>query len=123
MACNSAVGEDMHPRACEAATAAEAAREQGKFWEFHDALYTINLNKGTKTVCSIADSLGLDHQKFETARVSEAARNKINRTVKLAGELGIMETPVVYINGKVAPDFKFKALDAIVRNILGMPVQ
>ena len=43
--CNEAVSVDRHPRACEAARAAEAARRQGKFWPFHDGLFASDLER------------------------------------------------------------------------------
>ncbi|MBA2744965.1 MAG: thioredoxin domain-containing protein, partial [Flavisolibacter sp.] len=101
--------------------AAEAARQQGKFWEFHDSAFRYNLDKGLVTVCSIADSLKLNHNQFEIYRTSEAARNKIARTVAQAKQLGILETPSVFINGKLLGDFKFKPVETVVRHILNMP--
>ena len=70
-ACNSAIANDVHPRACEAAMAAEAAKQQGKFWEFHDAAFSTDLNKVDETVCSNATRLNLDHKRFEENRISQ----------------------------------------------------
>ncbi|MEO7294070.1 MAG: thioredoxin domain-containing protein [Ginsengibacter sp.] len=104
-ACNSVIHDDVHPRACEAALASEAAKQQGKFWQFHDYLFHTNLDKLDVTVSSIAVKLGLDLNKFEEYRISKAAQNKIANTVQLANSLGIDGTPAVFLNGRPVNNF------------------
>ena len=88
-----------HEMAEPAARAALAAHEQGKFWEFHDKLFTApQLNAALFT--SIASSLGLDMARFETDMKSPAIRQKLNKDMLDAQKAGVTGTPTVYINGR-----------------------
>jgi protein-disulfide isomerase len=50
-ACNEAAEVDLHPRACEAAWAAQAAHRQNKFWSFHDSLFDSELGPDQDSDC------------------------------------------------------------------------
>jgi protein-disulfide isomerase/uncharacterized membrane protein len=117
-ACNNSIGEDVHPRACEIALASEAARQQGKFWEFHDAIFKSDMAAGKETVCSIAMRLGLNHQLFEKVRIGETAKHKVSQTVHLASQLGIDYTPAVYLNGRLVNDIRFGPVQLLIENTL-----
>jgi protein-disulfide isomerase len=121
MACNNTMSEDLHPRACEAAWAAEAARQQGKFWEFHNFIFRFDLNTGDRTLCSFADSVGLNHAQFETYRTSKAAMDKIARTVEQAKKIGVDGTPAIFVNGKEITDFRPIAFEPLLKHILENP--
>ena len=56
-----------HPYALKAAEAAEAAAEQGKFWEYHDKLFENQENLKDGDLKQYAEELGLDMKKFEDA--------------------------------------------------------
>jgi protein-disulfide isomerase len=113
-ACNSFVDKDVHPRACEAAFAAEAARKQEKFWEYHNSLFITNLSYFSKNVCSLADSLGLNHEKFERDRTSTEAMAKIKRTTTLANDLGVSGTPTVFLNGRQIKNFGLPSVKSLI---------
>src|SRR6185503_18390888 len=51
---------EKHPLALIAAEASEAAADQGKFWEFHDALYPEQPKLSRETILRVAADLGLD---------------------------------------------------------------
>lgn len=88
-----------HEMAEPAARAALAAHEQGKFWEFHDKLFTApQLNAAALT--SIASGLGLDMTRFDTDMKSPAIRQKVNKDMLDAQKAGVTGTPTVYINGR-----------------------
>ena len=53
-----------HKFARKAATAALAAHEQGKFWEFHDNLFKNYRNLDDAKIQEIAEELGLDMERF-----------------------------------------------------------
>jgi protein-disulfide isomerase len=86
---------EIHPFALDAAKAAESARLQGRFWDFHDALYSLNhLDKAGILEC--ANKTQLDMAKF-----NQAISDKAGRAVKLdraeASRLGINGTPSFFL--------------------------
>jgi protein-disulfide isomerase len=93
-----------HNNAMNAATAALAARDQGKFWEFHDMLFK-NYNKLTdKMISDIAVVLNLDRQKYEQARKAPEIINRISRDMNDGQKAGVRGTPVIFINGRTLRD-------------------
>lgn len=91
----------IHPEALPAAKAAWAAGQQGKFWEFHDALFTNQKQLGEALYRETAKSLGLDLQKFDRDRASQSANAAIEQDLALAEALGIDGTPFFIMNGSV----------------------
>src|SRR5262245_46741841 len=85
-ACNPGVKEiDLHPRACEAAYAAEAARKQGKFWAFHDKLFATNLRDETIGLDALAQETGLDPERFKADLDDISTQLKVHTDIGLAG--------------------------------------
>jgi protein-disulfide isomerase/uncharacterized membrane protein len=104
--CNPAVREDRHPMACASALAAEAARMQGKFHEFHDALFASAQPHTEEDLVRLAKETGLDLDRFNADRAGDEARKKVADDVELGNRLGVDETPCVFLNGRRAPDVK-----------------
>jgi protein-disulfide isomerase len=98
--CNSKMGHDLHPQACEAAYAAEAARKQGKFWEFHDAVFAADLSRGDEVLVSIAADIGLDTGQFNSDRNAKETIDKVRSDTDLANTLGVNATPTTFWNGR-----------------------
>lgn len=84
---------DIHPEATAAARAAWAAHRQGRFWEFHDALFAHQQALGDAEYRRIARGLGLDLARFERDRASPEAGAEIERDLALADRLGVSGTP------------------------------
>ncbi len=90
----------IHKFAIEAASGALAAHEQGKFWEFHDDLFTTpKLN--SKSIDNIAIKLGLDMEKYKKAKASQNVRQKIAIDMQDANKAGVTGTPTIFINGRL----------------------
>jgi protein-disulfide isomerase len=89
----------IHPEALPAARAAWAANKQGKFWAYHDALYTNQAKLSEAFYLETATSLKLDLKKFNADR--KIADNAIVEDFKLGRKLGIDGTPTFIINGEV----------------------
>ena len=98
--CNSKMSRDLHAQAYEAAYAAEAARRQGKFWEFHDAVFASDLSRGEEVLASIATEIGLDLERFDRDRKAEETIAKIQSDSDLANSLGVNGTPTTFWNGR-----------------------
>lgn len=89
----------IHDYAEQAALAALAAREQGKFWPFHDELFESKaLND--KVIESIAKKLGLDLKQFKKDMGSEKVQQQLNIDVNDANKAGVGGTPTLFVNGR-----------------------
>ncbi|MCC5634680.1 DsbA family protein [Nostoc sp. CHAB 5844] len=84
-----------HTESFPAAQAAWAAKQQGKFWEYHDALFENQKQLGETLYVDIAKKLNLDLAKFESDR--KLAQTAVEKDFKLANELGIAGTPFLVI--------------------------
>ncbi|MBF2066994.1 MAG: DsbA family protein [Calothrix sp. C42_A2020_038] len=85
-----------HPQAIAAAQAAWAAQQQGKFWEYEDALFTNQDKLGEQFYIETAKNLNLDLDKFAQDRA--IANNSIRKDVLLATQLGVSGTPFFVLN-------------------------
>ncbi|HVH65809.1 MAG TPA: DsbA family protein [Candidatus Acidoferrum sp.] len=92
---------EVHPHALHAAQAAEAAAEQGKFWEMHDLLFDRQRALADANLLTYAQELGLDEAGFTTDRSSEAVRSKIESDADSGESSGVRGTPTVFINGRL----------------------
>ena len=88
----------IHQMAMPAAKAAFAAREQGKFWEFHDRLFSVK-PLTAENITKIAEELHLDMARFQADMASAKVQGEINKDMLDAQKAGVTGTPTVYING------------------------
>lgn len=84
---------DIHPEALPAAKASWAALQQGKFWEFHNALFERQGNLNEQAYQEIATGLKLNLKAFDLDHNSFAATEAIAQDIKLANSLKIEGTP------------------------------
>lgn len=82
----------MHPFAYDAAIAAEAAGDQGKYWEMHDRLFESGYKLSKPELRDHAAALGLDRNKFE-ASVRDRAKAKVDADIELSKALEVRGTP------------------------------
>ena len=103
-----------HQFALKAAEAAEAAGEQGKFWEYHDILFENQENLKTEDLKRYAQDLELDIRKFEEALNSGKFKDKVTSDMDDGENLGVSSTPTFFINEQmhkgVLPYDQFKEL-------------
>lgn len=113
----------IHPLAIPAARAAEAAGQQGKFFEFHDALFEnqaewSNSANPMVNFMVYANDIGLDTAQFKRQYGSSILREKV-RSEQLEGmNLNITGTPTFYLNGvkmeiKTFEDFYNQIAEAV----------
>jgi len=86
----------IHPQAIPAAEASIAAQKQGKFWEYHDALFENQKRLGEELYLEIARDLNLNISQFNSDR--KAAREIIEKDVALARSLFVNGTPTFFMN-------------------------
>jgi protein-disulfide isomerase len=89
-----------HNNAALAAEAALAAQEQGKFWEYHDMLFTHQQELDRASLEKHAQALGLDLPKFKAALDSHKYKKRLEQESKEASAAGATGTPTFFINGK-----------------------
>jgi protein-disulfide isomerase len=82
-----------------AAEAAEAAGEQGKFWEMHDLLFQHQDHLEDYDILDYARELDLDMEQFETAINEHTHSKKIREDFRSGIESGVQGTPTWFING------------------------
>ena len=89
-----------HPHALAAARAAEAAGEQGRFWEMYDRLYRHQTELGDADLERHARELGLDPGRFAQALGARAHEDRIREDLASAAQSGAQGTPSLFINGR-----------------------
>ena len=89
----------MHPFAPKAAEAAQCANEQGKYWEFHDALYADQSKLSVSDLQATAGRLGLKADPFKTCLESGKYTAEVNKDLADGQKAGVNSTPFFFING------------------------
>jgi len=89
-----------HPNALPAAEAARCAGDQGKFWQFHDALFDAQPNLKSADLKAAAAKLGLDRQKFDSCLDQNKYQNAVRIDQAEGESLGVDGTPAFFINGR-----------------------
>jgi protein-disulfide isomerase len=105
--------DSLHPQARDAAEAARCAGDQGKFWEYHDALYGAGPDGSAAALKAMAEKVGLDVAAFEQCVASDKHAEAVQRDAEEAQALGATGTPAFFINGRAASGAL--PLDAFVR--------
>jgi protein-disulfide isomerase len=91
---------EIHPHALAAAAAAEAAALQGRFWEMHEILFHRQKALDDDDILGYARELGLDIERFDADRVSDAPLARIRRDFQSGIESGqVAGTPTLFIDG------------------------
>lgn len=115
---------NIHPNALAAATAAEAAGLQDKFYEMHDLLFNnqaswkdASAESRTDIFRGYAEQLNLDADAFIEALSSAEISEKIRRDQSLARTAGATSTPTIILNGEMVNS------DSWSRNTVGLERQ
>lgn len=88
-----------HPYATEAAKAAEAAKQQGKFWEMHDMLFAYSGELNGSTFELLAKKLHLNMEKFSSDFHSDTVASLIAADRAEGIKNGLIGTPYILIDG------------------------
>ncbi|MDX6408754.1 MAG: hypothetical protein QOE13_1825 [Gaiellaceae bacterium] len=91
---------DVHPRAQIAAEAAEAAAEQGAFWEMHDLLLDNQDALQPNDLIAYAEQLGLDVERFTKSLHEHRGAAQVAEDVDSADLSGVSGTPTFFINSR-----------------------
>lgn len=97
------------PESTAAGEAAECAKDQGKFWVFHDAIYDEEIRDGREHngnlnrefFVSTAQSLGLNTGDFTACVDGGKYVDQVAADTKAASDLGVNSTPTTFVNGRL----------------------
>jgi protein-disulfide isomerase len=101
-----------HPRAAEAAIAAECAGRQGQFWTIHDQLFRTQADAARWNMQSIASDAGVDVSTWASC-INGSGKDRVASDARHAQELGVSSTPLFLIGLRQAAD-TIKVTDVIV---------
>jgi protein-disulfide isomerase/uncharacterized membrane protein len=117
-ACNPRMKDDKHPRSCQAAYAAQASQRQGRFWEFHDALFSSAPNVSPPAIDRVVQDLRLNASQLAADAANPETKEKIAADVALGTRLKIRGTPAVFLNGRPVRPASRQVLEILIRHEL-----
>jgi len=91
----------IHPQAFKAAEAAQCAREQGKFWEYHDRLFGNQQALDVDSLKKYAVDTALDAAKFNACLDTAKYAERVQAQMEVGAGLGVNSTPAVFVNGRL----------------------
>ena len=124
--------DSLHPNARAAHIAAECADEQGKFWEYHDALFekqpqwsNLASSELQNTFTEFATEMGLQAASFESCMQSPNIADEVNKDTLEAASFGATGTPTFFIGNekdgfiKLVGAQPYAAFQRVIDNQLG----
>lgn len=90
----------MHPNAPLAGQAALFARDAGKFWPVHDALFDNQLSLSEDSIKRLLVKQGLDPKAFDKALESKKYEQELEASKEAGRKAGVESTPSIYLNGR-----------------------
>jgi protein-disulfide isomerase/uncharacterized membrane protein len=117
--CNPSVPRPLHPHACNAGLALEAARKQEKFWAYHDALLSPDAGGRKDPFLGAAEAAGLDVERFKRDMGDAKLRERLEADVAVGAKLGITATPAIFLDGRHVEDPSAKAVEILLAHLLG----
>jgi protein-disulfide isomerase len=96
------------PESILAAQAAECAKDQKKFWEFHDGIYLMeerdgqehNGNLNIQSLTNLASEKGLDVGVFSKCLSVNTYEEQVKKDTTAAQAVGVRSTPTIFVNGQ-----------------------
>jgi len=101
--CNEYLVQNMHPNACWAARAAEAAgmlRGNEGFWDMHEWLFEQGGGFSRQQLQSAVSRMGFDTDRFFAVMLGDETLARIKSDIDEGMELGLVSTPMIFINGE-----------------------
>jgi protein-disulfide isomerase len=91
----------MHQNALRAAQAARCAGDQGKYWQYHDALFADQTKLDAAGLKATASKLGLDTKKFDACVAGDMHMDEVHKSQQAGNDAGVDGTPTFLINGRM----------------------
>jgi protein-disulfide isomerase len=109
----------IHPFAAAAAEAGQCAHEQGKFWQYHDLLFSNQQALAVSDLRKYALDVALDPAVFDRCVSSGKYRERVLAAIQQGKNAGVAATPTVFINGRILTGAQpFEAYEKIVNEEL-----
>lgn len=90
-----------HPAARKVSEAAWCAGQQGRFWQFHDAVYAhTSSDASDANLVEFAKKAQLDLPSWEDCRSKPEAAKAVQRDSAAGEALGVASTPAFFVNGR-----------------------
>ncbi len=89
----------IHPQSQSAAEAADCAGEQGKYWQYHNALFSEKYSLGSDAYTRYAAEEGLNPEQFAQCMSDHRFKSEVDADFKYATTIGVSSTPTFFVNG------------------------
>ncbi len=109
---------EKHPEAFKAAEAAEAARAQGRYWEYIALLFQNQAALNSEKLKDYAAQLKLDPQQFNAALEAGTFADKVQHDSQEGLRLGVSGTPTLFVNGRRVAEPSYEALKAAIEEAI-----
>jgi protein-disulfide isomerase len=86
-------------KALTAAQLGESAHEQGRFWKYHDLMFSLGGDFEMEELQQIFKTAGLNQKIFEEGEKSGRFLLKVKEDIKAASRIGVTGVPVIFVNG------------------------
>lgn len=116
------------PESLASAAAAECAKDQGKFWLYHDALYTAEIADGQENngnlnralFLKLAKDNGLDVASFTSCLDANKYSSVVQKATQDGQGFGVNSTPTIFVNGVMKLGaLPFSDFQAVIDKALG----
>ena len=112
----------LHPQAPKAAEAARCAREQDKYWDYHDRLFKDAKDLTSDKLKRYAADLQLDTAAFDACLDSGKYAAAVRKDMAQGAQLGVNSTPSFFVNGRFLSGAQpFSAFQALIDDALTSP--
>jgi len=106
-------------RGLKAAEAGETAHAHGKFWEFHDHVYSLSDDLKEKDLGRLLEDAGIDPSEYEKAHADARYILEIKHDIEEGVEAGVTSVPAIFINGRyMSGTFAYEKLKQMVEEEL-----
>jgi len=103
-----------HAFSRQAAVAALAANEQGKYWEYEEKIFNNYSALSDQKLLDMAGELGLNMDSFQKSLKDPKHKNAIDKDVSDAGRAGVRGTPTIFINGRILTNRSLEGFKAMI---------
>lgn len=114
-----------HQFAAGAAQASVIAKNNGKFWEYHDLLFANQDNLTEEDLFKYAETVGLDKEVFMEDFKNGVGRDEVETDFAAAQEYGLQGTPTIILNREIVTfrewlEFEQMLVNAINESLAGV---